>query len=497
MFKQGRSIRTISRCLKMSRKTVRKYLEKSVENSADIENVLPVPSEQKEASITKLNVDELPFWVQGIDINYVIDELRKGISFKILHQELNPEIGYYGFWRFFRTILASKKPNICLRLVHKPGEKSFVDFCDGIDIINDITGDTIKTHLFVATLPFSQYSFAEFTFDQRLETFIEMHEKTWRFFGGVTEYTVPDNLKSAVTKAHRYDPDCNKAFCDYANHAGFAVLPARPYSPRDKSSVEGSILHIQKSFFQKVRNKKYFSLQELNRDLKLFLIEFNNSVMKDYGVSRNERFSAEAHLLKPLPAEEFQLFQWKRAKVHPDCHIQVEKNFYSVPYMYVGKEVRVRFSKRFLEVFNEAGELISNHKIINGLGKTSTNLEHWPKGKQEYLSFDMNKAKFEAKKIGENTYTLFDFLFSQQHPLRYLRPAQGILRLIYSNKFKKEDMEYATKMAMAHRIYRLSYITDCCFFHAQGGAKPRTPSAPIRDPQTMHLHNESTSSQNI
>ncbi len=103
-------------------------------------------------------------------------------------------------------------------------------------------------------------------------------------------------------------------------------------------------------------------------------IEFNNNIMKDYGVSRNERFSTEGPLLKALPTEEFQLFQWKKAKVHPDCHIQVEKNFYSVPFLYVGKEVRVRYSKRFLEVFNEVGELISNHKVINGLGKTSTNV---------------------------------------------------------------------------------------------------------------------------
>lgn len=485
MSEHGRSIRTISRCLKMSRKTVRKYLG----THGEVQDKTPIVTEQVEIPKLKIDDEELPFWTQGIDIDYVLTELRKGITYKILHSELKPEIGYYSFWRFFRNIFSSKKQNICMRLTHKPGEKAFVDFCDGIDIINDLTGEVIKTHLFVATLPFSQYTFAEFCFDQKLETFIEMHEKSWRFFGGVPEYTVPDNLKSGVTKAHRYDPDCNKAFCDYANYAGFAVLPARPVTPRDKASVEGNIFHIQRAFFQKVRHKKYFYLVDLNRDLKEFIIEFNNNIMKDYGVSRKERFSTEEPLLRPLPTEEFHLYQWKKAKVHPDCHIQVEKNFYSVPYIYVGKEIRVRHSKRFLEAFNNQGELIANHKILKGLGKTSTNPEHWPKGKQEYLSFDINKAKSEAKKIGENTFALIDFLFAQQHPLRYLRPVQGMLRLIYSNKFKKEDMEYATKMAMAHRIYRLSYITDCCTFHAQGGTKPRSSSAPIRDPQTMHLHN--------
>ena len=485
MFKQGRSIRTIARCLSMSRKTVRKYLD----IQDQVQDKIPIIKEKNEKFNLEIDKNDLPFWVHGIDINYVITELRKGITYKILHEELNPEIGYYGFWRFFKQIFIKTKQNICMRLVHKPGEKVFVDFCDGINIINDITGEVIKTQLFVATFPFSQYTFAEFSYDQKLETFIELHEKSWLFFGGVPEYTVPDNLKSGVTKAHRYDPDCNKTFCDYANHAGFAVLPARPITPRDKASVEGNIHHIQRSFFQKVRHKKYFSLIDLNRDLKEFIIEFNNNIMKTYGISRKERFTTEQSLLKALPKEEFQLYQWKKAKVHPDCHIQVEKNFYSVPYIYVGKEIRVRFSKRFIEAFNDQGELIVNHKILKGLGKTSTNPEHWPKGKQEYLSFDISKAKAEAKKIGENTFQLINFLFSQQHPLRYLRPVQGMLRLIYSNKFNKNDMEYATKMALAHHIYRLSYITDCCLFHAQGGAKPRASNAPIRDLNTVHLHN--------
>ena len=483
MSQQGRSIRTIARCLKMSRKTVRKYLELEVPVKSS------VLKEENQNENVKIEKDDLPFWAHEIDINYVLTELRKGITYKTLHGELNPQVGYFGFWKLFRKLFSKKKQNICMRLIHKPAEKAFVDFCDGIEIIHDMTGEIIKTQLFVATLPFSQYTFAEFTFDQKLETFIEMHEKSWRFFGGVPEYTVPDNLKSGVTKAHRYDPDCNKTFCDYANHAGFAVLPARPVTPRDKASVEGNIYHIQRSFFQIIRHKKYFNIFDLNKDLKEFLKIFNNNIMKDYGISRMERFSTEEPLLKPLPKEGFQIHQWKKAKVHPDCHIQVEKNFYSVPYLYVGKEIRVRYTNRFLEVFNEQGELISNHKILKGLGKTSTNPEHWPKGKQEYLSFDINKAKSEAKRIGENTTQLIDFLFSQQHPLRYLRPVQGMLRLIYSNKFNKEDMEYATKMALAHRIYRLSYITDCCTFHSQGGAKPRASNAPIRDLQTVHLHN--------
>jgi transposase len=297
MSQQGRSIRTIARCLKMSRKTVRKYLETEIPPKEITKN----PDNQNES--LKILKEDLPFWAQELDIEYVLGELRKGITYKNLHSELSPNVGYFGFWKMFRKIFSQKKQNISMRIIHKPAEKAFVDFCDGIEIIHDITGEVIKTQLFVATLPFSQYTFAEFTFDQKLETFIEMHEKTWRFFGGVPEYTVPDNLKSGVTKAHRYDPDCNKTYCDYANHAGFAVLPARPVTPRDKASVEGNIHHIQRSFFQIMRHKKYFNILDLNRDLKDFLTKFNNNIMKDYGISRLERFSTEEPLLKPLPKE--------------------------------------------------------------------------------------------------------------------------------------------------------------------------------------------------
>lgn len=484
MWEQKRSIRTIAKCLHMSRKTVKKYLQ---ENSGKI-NINAKIQDQTSLLKDKPIPEDIPIWAQEIDIELILRELGKGISYKVLYEEIKPTVGYFSFWRFFRKLYGLKRQNISIRIIHKPGEKAFVDFCDGIQIIDELTGEVIKTHLYVATLPFSQYTFAEFTLDQKLETFIEMHDKSWNFFGGVTDYTVPDNLKSAVNKAHRYDPDCNKSFCEYANHVGFAVLPARPYKPRDKASVEGNIHHIQSSFFQRVRNKRYQTLFELNQDFKVFLKEFNNSIMKDYGVSRKERFSTEEPYLKPLPVEKFQLFNWKTAKVHPDCHIQVEKNFYSVPFQYVGKEVRVRHSKNYLEVFYSNGELLSTHKKLKGLGKTSTDPGHWPKEKQSYLSFDINKAKLEAKSIGENTYKLIDFLFSQSHPLRFLRPVQGMLRLVYSNKFNKEDMEYATKMAFSHKIYRLSYITDCCTFHVNGGAKPRTTQAPIRNPNTIHLH---------
>jgi transposase len=162
--------------------------------------------------------------------------------------------------------------------------------------------------------------FAEFTFDQKLPTFIQSHEKMWQFFGGVTKYTVTDNLKSSVTRADIYEPDKNKTFTAYANHGNFAVLPARPYRPKDKANVECHAGLLQKTFFQKVRNRTFTSITELNEALMDFLHDLNNQVMKDHGVSRNERFELEKRCLQAVPTETFEIPEVKEATVHPGCH---------------------------------------------------------------------------------------------------------------------------------------------------------------------------------
>lgn len=173
----------------------------------------------------------------------------------------------------------------------------------------------------------------------------------WNAFGGVTEYTVTDNLKSAVTKAHLYDPDVNKTYCAYANHAGFAALPARPRRPKDKANVETHVGILQRSFFQEVRNKTFHTIADLNNALTKHLEILNNQVMKDHGVSRNQRFETEAKQLLPLPSAVFEIPEVREA-VHPDCHIQYGRCIYSVPWQYVGKQVRVIATASRIQVFD-------------------------------------------------------------------------------------------------------------------------------------------------
>lgn len=182
--------------------------------------------------ITPKEESEVAGWIQAVDWNYVREEVYgKGTTIKQIHREVAPEVPYLNFWRAVRDQVPrqASPSEITIRLHHKAGEKTQIDFCDGIAITDTKTGKRTSTQIFCGVLPFSSYTFGEFVLDQKLSTFIGVQERLFAFLGGVTPYVVVDNLKSGVHRAHLYDPDVNPTYCDFANHIGFAVLPARPF----------------------------------------------------------------------------------------------------------------------------------------------------------------------------------------------------------------------------------------------------------------------------
>lgn len=467
MSEQGHSIRSIARVLKLSRRTVRKYLQP-----------------------TALPPTESGSWEEAIDWDSVRQEVYgKGTPVKQIGQEVAPEIAYVKFWRAFREQggLKASPAQVTLRLRHKPGEKTQVDFCDGLWITERDSGKKTLTQFFLGVLPFSSYTFGEFVLDQKLPTFIGVQQRMFAYFGGVTPYLVVDNLKSGVHKADLYDPDVNPTYCDFANHMGFAVLPARPYKPRDKGSGESHIGVIQRGFFQEVRNQVFYSLEELNEALRCYLERLNHQVMKDYGVCRAERFEEEKKHLRPLPPHGFELSEWRGAKVHPDCHIQVEKNFYSVPFVYVGQQLRIRLTEKMVEVFSEDSQPVAAHSRLSGIGKFSTFDLHYPEKKLSVARFEVHHAKAQAQKLGPEVEKLVDKLFSTDHPLRHLRRVQGILRLAKRYPITLEALNHACAQALLFNKTRLSYIKDCALYLVRHGQRP-TLSAPHRQTDTLHLH---------
>lgn len=471
LLSQGLSIRKVALALGVSRQTVRKFGN-------------PCP----EASAAEIPAATTTDWHTAIDWPGAGSEMSKGTTIKQLHQELAPEVTYASFRR---RLLASVPRTVAatVRLEHKPGEQTQIDYCDGISVVDRTTGECKKTHLFCGVLPFSSYTFGEFAWSQKLPSFIASHERMWAFFGGVTPYVVIDNLKSGVKSAHRYDPDVNPTYCEYGNHQGFAVLPARPYKPRDKACVEATIGALQRSFFQEVRNQAFYSLAELNAAFRQYLTRFNAGIMKDYGQSRAERFAHEQTLLRPLPTARFELFDWRSAKVHPDCHVQVDKNFYSVPFRTIGQTVRVRVSDKLIEVFTAAHERLAAHARLSGLGKFSTDEQHYPDGKLCIKRFEVRSAQAEADRIGPKLSELVQTLFACSHPLRHLRRVQGILRLHQSSRVTSAAIEYAADKALLFRKHTLNYVKSCAEHYDANGAR-LVLVKPRRSDSEVFLHNE-------
>jgi len=467
MSEQGHSIRSIARVLRLSRRTVRKYLE-------------PVPQLRTESG----------GWEEKVDWDYVRQEVYgKGTTVKQIGREVAPEIAYVKFWRVFRENAArqASPEQVTIRLHHKPAEKTQIDFCDGLWITDRATGNKKPTQFFLGVLPFSSYTFGEFVLDQKLSTFIGVQERMFAYFGGVTPYVVVDNLKSGVHKPDLYDPDVNPTYCDFANHMGFAVLPARPYKARDKGAGESNIGVVQRGFFQQVRNRIFYSLQDLNQALREYLERLNREAMKDYGVSRAQRFEEEKTHLKPLPPSRFELSEWRAAKVHPDCHIQVEKNFYSVPFVYVGQKVRVRLTDKMVEIFSEDSLSLAAHLRLRGIGQFSTYDFHYPQAKLAVARFEVRHAQEQAKTLGPHVEKLVGDLCSDQHPLRHLRRVQGILRLSKRYPITAEALDHACQRALTFNKKRLAYIKDCALYFVSHGQRP-TLVAPHRKPDTVHLH---------
>jgi transposase len=471
LLSQGLSIRKVALALGVSRQTVRKFgSEPAVDAGAAEAPASP------------------PAWHAAVDWSAAGTEMAKGTTIKQLHQELAPEVTYASFRR--RLLASVPRPIAAtVRLEHKPGEQAQIDYCDGIDIVERTTGECKKTHLFCGVLPFSSYAFGEFVWSQKLPSFIASHDRMWAFFGGVTPYVVIDNLKAGVKSAHRYDPDINPTYCEYGNHQGFAVLPARPYKPRDKACVEATIGAIQRGFFQEVRNQTFYSLVDLNAAFRLYLARFNSGIMKDYGQSRAERFVHEQPLLKPLPAARFELFDWRSAKVHPDCHVQVDKNFYSVPYSMIGQTVRVRLSDKLVEVFSADHQRLTAHARLSGLGKFSTDEQHYPDGKLSIRRFEVRSAQAEAERVGPKLSELVQSLFASSHPLRHLRRVQGILRLHQSGRVSGTALEYAADKALLFRKPTLNYIKACAEHYEANGAR-LVLVKPRRADSEVFLHSE-------
>ena len=394
------------------------------------------------------------------DFEQVHRELaRKGVTRELLWREFKsatPQgVQYTAFCNGYRQWLATREP--VFRQVHVPGDKLFVDYAGHtVPITDRHTGQLANAQIFVAVLGASNYTFAEATLTQTLPDWLGSHVRAFGYFGGVPRAIVPDNLKSAVIKALRYEPDLNPAYQQFAQHYAVAILPARVRRPRDKAKVEGAVLVVERWILARLRNLTFFTLGELNSAIAELLEDLNTRPFKKMAGNRRSLFEqTERSALASLPARPYEYASWKKAKVHLDYHIELERGYYSVPYRLIGKSVDVRMTAHMLEVFH-AGQLVAAHWRTRIQGRFHTLEGHRPAAHSAMVDRNIERLLQRAARIGTATREVIaQQAANRRHPEETLRAGLGILRL--AQDFSDAALERACERAIELRVY--SYRT--------------------------------------
>jgi transposase len=445
----------------------------------------PLPDDLSDAALEALlfpppppaNSDRpLPDW------NYVRSELaRKGVTLTLLWQEYmraHPMgFRYSRFVELYRAWEGAHSYSMVQH--HRPGEKLFVDFAGmTMPLMDPGTGEVSHVQIFVAATGYSQFTFVRACRTQTLRDWLDAHALTFEFLGGCPEVVVPDNLKSGVTKACRYEPEKNPAYAELAAHYGVAVLPARRRKPKDKAKVESAVQQVERWVLAPLRNRIFFSLQELQQAIDVQLGELNNRKLSDLSLSRRELFEAEERgALGPLPNSRYELTEFRNAKVGPDYHVRFASQAYSVPHRYCGKTVTVRLTTHRVEVFLD-GVLLAAHERSLAPRHISTLDEHMPESHREHAAWTPQRLAQWAGEFGPATRELIEtMLLRYVHPEHGFRPALGIVSL--SKHYGAERLERACARALRAGATNYASVKSILAKGLDGLELPRPEDPPV------------------
>jgi transposase len=385
------------------------------------------------------------------DFKSIHEELRRpGVTLKLLWSEYKAEhpegYSYWQFGDYYRRF--RQKMTLVMRQTHRPGEKAFTDFSgDGFEIINPSTGEITKAELFVAVLGASAYTFACAIESQTLPDWTLCHRKFFEFIKGVTAIVVSDNLKSAVKEPDRYEPIINHTFQQMAEHYRTCIIPARSKKPRDKAKVENGVLQAQRWILAVLRNRKFYSMMELNQAIMECLVKLNSKKMRGYDQSRQELFELiDKPVLKALPAKPYEFSDWKKARLGIDYHLRYDDHFYSAPYQLVKEELWVRASDATIEVYFN-GKRVTSHVRSFVKWKETTKSEHMPSHHRAHAKWTPEKIIDWVSSIGPITAQGVQKMIQERdHPEQGYKSALGIISL--AKKHGNERVEKASKKAI-------------------------------------------------
>lgn len=447
----------IGRVVGLSKGAVSKYVSLAKANGVCC---WPLPEGMDEEALEKrlFAAAEAPSRFVEPDYPRLHQELkRKGVTLQLLWSEYVAAHGdqayrysqfcyHYDQWR--------RHQSLSMRQVHRAGEKLFVDYCGPtIPVVDPSSGESRPAQVFVAVLGASSYTYAEATWSQQLPDWIASHQRAFAYFGGVSALLVPDNLRSAISRPCRYEPQPNATYQEMAVHYATAILPARPRKPKDKAKAEAGVQLVERWIMAVLRHQTFCSLFELNQAIRELLERLNTRCFQRQSYSRRDLFEQlDRPALKPLPPEPYEYAEWKVAKPGIDYHVEVEGRFYSVPFRLVGQRLEVRITATSVEVLHK-GQRVAVHQR-GGRERFSTLSEHMPSLHRAHREWSPGRFLAWAADIGVSTAQVIKHqLENRPHPEHGYRACLGLLSL--SKRYGKARLEAACQRALS--IHSPSY----------------------------------------
>jgi transposase len=452
-FAAHMSIRAIARSIQASPSTVGDYVRR-----ARVAGIgWPVPEgmgeREVEAALFPSVVACTPSSVQRPlpDWDWVHRERkRKGVTLSLLWQEYKGEhpegLQYSQFCERYRRW--RKRVDVVMRQHHRAGEKLFVDYAGHTaEVVDPATGEICQAQVFVAVLGASSYTFAEATWTQSLPDWNGSHVRALAFFCGAPQVLVPDNLRAAVTQPHRYEPQLNRTYYDCATHYAMAIVPARVAKPRDKAKAEVGVQVVERWILATLRNRVFFSLNELNAHIAHLLERLNNRPFRKLPGSRLSAFEAlDQPALQPLPQTPYEFAEWKKVRVHIDYHVELERHYYSVPHSLAGKQLTARYTATTVEILHR-GQRVASHLRSHLQRRYTTVDDHMPEAHRQYGQWSPKRLSQWAQTIGPGTGALIaNVLSARRHPEQSYRSCLGTLRLAKS--YGDQRLEAACRIAL-------------------------------------------------
>lgn len=451
---KGQSNRQIASLLRISRNTVNRYTKLFAASGLPLSELLTLDNlSLKELFPARTNLDNERYdeLIKHFEEIYP-NRYHPGFTFQYHYQEYlkisNYPYSYTQFIDHYHKRYPKEKGS--MKLNHEAGREMFVDFAGKkLHIVDKQTGELQAVEVFVAILPHSQYTYVEACMSQKREDFITCLANSLSFYGGVPKAIVSDNLKSAVSRSHKYEPEINRSLKDFARHYDCVINPTRPYKPQDKALVENAVHLAYQRIYYPLREMTFFSLEDLNKEIRRLLVDYNKCMFQRKQSSRKELFySVEKQYLNPLPASVYELKDYRRGKVQKIGHVYFspDKSYYSVPYRYIGKHVQIQFTRSVVEVYYNY-ERIAIHKRNPVKGCYISNKEHLSSTHKAYSDWNPDYFREKAAKHGKNVVDFVEGILTQKaYPEVNYKRIMGVIQL--HKHYTSERLDKACEIAM-------------------------------------------------